>query len=80
MIGNIQLTGIFYYFEFLRQLKVCYFKTEYHNSADLFRVNVIKIGAEIQNNKKFPSIVYFLLDMFGLYKTLISSKPIIPEH
>ena len=61
MIGNIQLTGISYYFEFLHQLKVCYSKTENSNSADLFWVNVVKIGAKIQNNKKSPSIGYFLL-------------------
>ena len=67
MIGNIQLTGISYYFEFLRQLKVCYSKTENPNSADLFWVNVVKIAAKIQNNKKSPSIGYFLLCLVFSY-------------
>jgi len=52
------LTGISYYFEFLRQLKVCYSKTETPNSADLFKVNVIKIGTKIQNIKKSPCLVF----------------------
>ena len=40
---------------------MCYSKEEYANSTDLFWVNVIKIGAKIQNNNKFPSVGYFLL-------------------
>ena len=60
--------GISYYFEFLRQLKVLYSKTENPNSADLFSVHVVKIGAKIQNNKKYLSIGYFLLCLvFSVY-------------
>ena len=45
----------------MRQSKVCYSERDYPNSADLFCVSVLKIGAKIHNDKKSASIGYFLL-------------------